>query len=600
MIARVFLVSALFGMQVCAQVTERVSVDSGGTQANFGAEVPWPVSTLVSADGRFVAFMSGSSNLIPGDTNGRWDVFVRDRLGATTEIVSVDSFGQQGNGNSGLYGVAVSAEGRYVVFESQASNLVVSDANGARDVFIRDRLLSATDLISIDSNGAQGNAGSLHPCVTPDGRYVAFFSDADNLVPGDTNGQPDVFLRDRVNGTTELLSTSTGGVLANGVSDFPVLSADGRFVAFVSDATNLGPADTNGRRDVFLRDRQLGITTRISRSSAGVQGNGNSSLPAISADGQFVAYSSDATNLVAGDTNGRSDVFLYDRLTATTTRISVAADGSQGDGNSSEPFFSADSRYLAFESSASNLIHNPPPTLALRIYVRDQSTGAIELVSVASSGSNPTNASQDPCLSADGRYVVFRSDATDLVQGDTNASMDVFLHDRFAAGFTTLCDPGHDSVIPCPCANAPASIGRGCDNSGLTGGAQLSASGVAYLSIDSLVFDTNSENSTATSILMQGDAFDPAGIVFGQGVRCVSGVMKRLYAKTAANGKIHAPDLGAGDSSVSARSALLGDPILPGETRYYVVYYRDPIVQGGCTASATFNATQTGSIAWWP
>jgi hypothetical protein len=157
-----------------------------------------------------------------------------------------------------------------------------------------------------------------------------------------------------------------------------------------------------------------------------------------------------------------------------------------------------------------------------------------------------------------------------------------------------------NNVLACPCANAASGPGRGCDNSSFTGGAALTASGIAYLSIDSLAFTASGEKPSATSILLQGDAILPNGVVFGQGVRCAGGMLKRLYVKTALNGSISAPDFPAGDPTVSARSASLGSPIQPGQPYLYLVYYRDPIVLGGCAASSTFNATQSGSVIYWP
>jgi len=203
-------------------------------------------------------------------------------------------------------------------------------------------------------------------------------------------------------------------------------------------------------------------------------------------------------------------------------------------------------------------------------------------------------------MSADGRYVVFLSNASDIVQGDVNGHADMFLRDRFYTGFVSLCDPGVNGVIDCPCGNPPAGPGRGCDNSSATGGAALGASGSAHVSTDSLVFTTSDERASATSILLQGDASIATGIVFGQGVRCTGGLMKRLYIKVAANGVISAPDLAAGDPTVTARSSFLGAPIQAGDTRYYLVYYRDPVVLGGCFANSTYNATQTGQILWLP
>jgi hypothetical protein len=196
--------------------------------------------------------------------------------------------------------------------------------------------------------------------------------------------------------------------------------------------------------------------------------------------------------------------------------------------------------------------------------------------------------------------VAFRSDATNLVPGDTNARTDVFVHDRYSTGFTSLCDPGVDGVSACPCSNPPSSAGHGCDNSSATGGAALSASGIAYLSRDSLEFTTNGEIPTSFSILLQGKAFLPGGVVYGQGIRCLGAPLKRLFAKTAVAGSITAPNFGAGDPTVSARSAALGDVIQPGQSRWYLVYYRDPVVLGGCPVSSVFNATQTGQVTWWP
>jgi Tol biopolymer transport system component len=600
------VVRAALGLAVCvgalgAQVTERVSVDSSGVQGNFASYLPSPTNATVSGNGRFVAFQSGADNLVPGDTNGKWDVFVRDRLTGTTERVSVDSGGVQADGDSGLYGLAITPDGRYVAFESRASNLVTGDTNGARDIFVRDRQTGTTERVSIDSNGTQGNGNCFHFAITPDGRYVAFESAASNLVAGDMNAHMDVFLHDRVNGTTELVSLSTSGAQGDGDCNQPSISDDGRFVAFYGLATNLGPMDTNGHEDVFVRDRQVGLTTRVSRSSSGTQGNGDSYWPSISSDGRYVAFTSDATNLVSGDTNGSRDVFVNDRFTAITARVSVAGDGSQGDGLSTDPSFSADGHFLSFMSSSTNLIPGGLPTNNSRIFVRDQMDGTIELVSTATDGSLPTvGGCGSPWISGDGRYVAFWSNASDVVPGDTNGEADVFIHDRFASGFTSLCDPGQNNVIDCPCGNPPAGSGRGCDNSSFTGGASLSATGIAYLATDSLSFKTTGEKPSATSILLQGNASISNGVVIGQGVRCVGGTFKRLFTKAAAGGSILAPDFAVSDPSVSSRSATLGDPILPGESRFYLVYYRDPIVLGGCAATSTYNATQSGQVTWWP
>jgi Tol biopolymer transport system component len=274
-----------------------------------------------------------------------------------TQRVSVSSAGVQGNADSGNYPAAISANGRYVAFDSAASNLVSGDSNGYVDVFVRDRKLHKTYLVSVSSAGVQGNGVSYAPAISANGRYVAFDSAASNLVSGDSNGYIDIFVRDRKLHKTFLVSVSSAGIQANGNSgDYAAgVSADGRYVAFDSAASNLTGADTNGYQDVFVRDRKLHRTSRVSVSSAGVQGNAESYTPAISADGRYVAFESAASNLVGGDSNGYFDVFVRDRKLHRTVRASVTA-GVQGNGPSEGPAISADGRYVSFVSSASDLV----------------------------------------------------------------------------------------------------------------------------------------------------------------------------------------------------------------------------------------------------
>ncbi len=571
-----------------AQVTERVSVGTGGAQADGGGYLSSPGGGLVSADGRFVVFTSPATNLVPGDTNARWDVFVRDRLNGKTERESVDSNGAQANGSSGIDGIAISPDGRYVAFESRANNLIHGGTNGAGQIYLRDRVMGTTELMSISTGGAQANDNCFHLALSPDGRYVGLESEATNLVPGDTNGQDDLFIHDRLSGTTERVSVDSGGMQSNGGSYDLSISANGRYVAFDSDATNLVPGDTNHRADVFLRDRLSGTTERVSLSSTGQQGLGNSASPSISSNGRYIVFTSEAANLVPNDTNGTRDVFIRDRHASTTERVSVATGGGQGNHGGQDGSISIDARFIAFSSGSTNLI--PGDDHGGDIFVRDRLNGTTERVSVTTGGSTTsTGGSGIPSISEDGRYVVFTSDAVDLVPGDTNGYFDVFLHDRHSSGFTSLCDPGTDGVIACPCSNSPSGPDRGCDNSSATGGAALSAAGAAYLAI-----------ATALSLLLQGDAPSSSGAVYGQGVRCAGGSLVRLFAKHAIGGSVYVPDFGAGDPAISALSASKGDVIQPGHSRWYLVYYRDPSVLGGCPLSSTFNATQTGRVTWWP
>ena len=279
--------------------TERVSVDSAGGEGN-GPQGSF--SADISADGRFVAFESLHINLVPGDTNNTVDVFVHDRQTDTTERVSVATDGTQGNNES--RSPAISADGRFVAFESVASNLVPGDTNNQFDVFVHDRQTGIMERVSVATDGTQANSfGSLIAAVSADGRFVCFSSNASNLVPGDTNNTVDVFVHDRQTGTTERVSVDSLGNQGNMISNCGDISADGRFVVSLSGASNFVPGDTNGFQDVFVHDRQTGTIERVSVDSLGNQANDHSFSGAISADGRFVAFYSSATNLVPGDTN---------------------------------------------------------------------------------------------------------------------------------------------------------------------------------------------------------------------------------------------------------------------------------------------------------
>jgi Tol biopolymer transport system component len=357
----------------------RVSVDSAGNLGNSDSYSP-----SISADGRFVAFTSGASNIVPGDTNSSRDIFVRDRLTNTTTRVSVDSAGNQAN--SDCYYPSISADGRFVAFYSTASNIVPGDTNNNYDIFVRDRLTNTTTRVSVDSAGNQGNGQSYSPSISADGRFVAFYSTASNIVPGDTNNIFDIFVRDRLTNTTTRVSVDSAGNQGNGGSDNPSISADGRFVAFNSYASTLVPGDTNGEEDIFVRDTLTNTTTRVSVDSAGNQGNDTSYRLSISADGRFVAFESGASNLVPGDTNEKRDIFVRDTLTNTTTRVSVDSAGNQTNIDSYTPSISADGRFVAFNLYSPNI--EPDTTYADDIFVRDTLTNTTTNVSVDSAG-NP-------------------------------------------------------------------------------------------------------------------------------------------------------------------------------------------------------------------
>jgi Tol biopolymer transport system component len=400
-----------------------------GAQGNDNSSKP-----SISADGRYVTFDSDATNLVAGDTNGMTDIFVRDRNSGTTTLVSKNSAGVEGNLVSDV--PSISADGRYVAFESAATNLVSGDVNGHDDIFVRDRQTGTTTRVSKSSAGVEGDGVSYNPSISADGRYVAFESDATNLVSGDTNAVSDIFVRDRQTGTTTRVSRDSAGVQGDLGSHWASISADGRYVTFMSDANNLVSGDTNGVQDIFVRDRQTGTTTRISRSSAGVEGDDNSWKPSISADGWYVTFDSDATNLVAGDTNAVSDVFVRDRSTGTTYLVSRDSVGVEGNDNSMAPSISSDGRYVAFESIATSLVAGDTNAVS-DVFVRGRETGTTTRVSRDSAGVEGNAESQYNSISSDGRYVAFMSDATNLVTGDTNGYKDIFVRDR-QTGTTTL------------------------------------------------------------------------------------------------------------------------------------------------------------------
>lgn len=429
-----------------AGLTERVSVNSAGQEGNGLSRFQ-----SSSVDGRYVAFWSEATNLVPNDGNGQADIFVRDRITQTTFRVNVDSSGQEANAIS--YTPLISANGRYVAFHSQASNLVPNDTNQWADVFVHDLVTGATSRVSVDSSGAEANGDSFPASISADGRFIAFASEADNLVTGDTNKLADVFIHDRLTGQTERVSVDSSGQQANkGTLYYGLVTDDGRYVAYFSESTNLVAGDTNNQMDVFVRDRQTGTTERVSVDSSGKEGNDASYIPAISSNGRYVAFTSAATNLVTGDANGRTDVFVHDRKTHKTSRVSVDSHGREGDFDSSYPGISADGRLVSFYSAATNLV--PQDSNGKQdIFLRDRASHKTSRISMAFDGREGDGDSLIPTLSGDGRYVSYWSSATNLVTGDTNGEIDVFVYDR-------LLDPGKTADLAVTQSDRPDPVGK--------------------------------------------------------------------------------------------------------------------------------------------
>ena len=408
-----------------AQSTTRVSVAPGGADPEGESLNP-----SVSRNGRFVAFDSDAGNLVPGDSNGLSDVFVYDRLTGTTTRVSRNTEG--GDPDGGSFNPAISPDGRFVAFDSDANNLVAGNGSEFLDVFVYDRQTGTTTRVSVALGGGATDGHSLNASLSADGRFVAFDSDAGNLVSGDSNEIPDIFVYDRQTGSTTLVSRNTEGGDADGFSVFPSLSADGRFVAFDSDATNLVAGDGNDFTDIFVHDRLTGTTTRVSRNTEGGDPDGESFFPSLSGNGRFVAFESDAPNLVGDDQNGDTDIFMFDRQTGTTTRVSKSTGGGDTDDESFNPSISENGRRVAFESFATNLVTGGGGEDANDfedIFVYDRLTGTTTRMSRDTQGEEPNGDSLNASLSADGRFVAFQSEGTNLIAGDENDFADVFLFD---------------------------------------------------------------------------------------------------------------------------------------------------------------------------
>lgn len=386
-------------------------------------------SPAVSPNRGFVAFVSHATNLIAGDTNNLLDIFVRDRQGSTTSRVSVATGGGQSNGASDT--PSLSGDGRFVAYTSVATNLVAGDTNGLQDCFVHDRVLNTTVRISVDSNENEANAISSYPWVSANGRYVAFFSVATNLVPNDTNNVSDVFMRDLLLGTTTRVSVSQAGVQSNGRSEYPVPSADGRYVAFHSGADNLALNDLNGFWDCMIKDMMTGEVHIVSVATGGAQGNGHSGGVGFSTNGRYTVFSSLATNLDGPDTNGVNDTFIHDIVTGTTERVSISTAGGEGDGESIGGVVSDDGRIITFSTIATNLVQGDTNG-TWDVVFRDRATNTTTFASRSILGGPGNNQSHSPAISADGIDIVFGSVASDLITGDTNNSFDIFVHDRTA------------------------------------------------------------------------------------------------------------------------------------------------------------------------
>lgn len=420
------MLPGLAAAELAEHETQLVSRSNTGAVGNGYSQIAVP-----SGDGRYVAFVSNASNLHPDDTADD-DVYVRDVQTGTTELVSRNTAGTKSNGHS--FAPGLSADGRYVAFTSVATNLHADDTDTVADVYVRDRVTGDTSLISRSSTGAKGNGSSNSPSLTADGRYVAFASIATNLHPDDSDLGSDVYLHDRVGGTTSLISLSNTGANSNGDAVAPEISSDGSAVAFVSRATNLHPDDPDTALDVYVHRMLSQTTALVSRNNGGAKGNADSYGPAMSADGTLIAFPSSSTNLDPADGDDLTDIYLHDSTEGSTALASRATSGAKSDGSSYGPSLSADGTQLAFTSLGANLDPADGDFL-FDVFVRDLDEGATTLVSRTSgaNGAKGNSHSLFSTISANGENVAFESDASNLAVDDGNNNRDVFVRRIHAA-----------------------------------------------------------------------------------------------------------------------------------------------------------------------
>ncbi|MBZ0318925.1 MAG: fibronectin type III domain-containing protein [Anaerolineae bacterium] len=398
-------VSAGVSRSACDSITrvQRASESSAGVEANYDSRLGLhPISN----DGRYVVFETLASNLVANDTNNTSDVFVRDRVTCTTTRASVASDGTQANSGSFLGAPSISGDGRYVVFTSAASNLVPNDTNGVDDVFLRDRQTNSTTRVSLSSTGQQLINASDDAMISGNGRYVVFLYGGSDAVSGDNNAEQDVFVRDLQLNTTVRVSITNSGNENDDFSFNPFISETGQFVTFSSGGTTLVAGDTNAAPDVFVRDRVNNTTIRASVADDESEGNGQSGdYSPITPDGRYVTFSSNASNLVADDNNGFDDVFVRDLVAATTMRVSLSSSGGQSNGNSFGPSISDDGTLVAFSSSANNLVSGDTNQRD-DIFVRNLSSQTTIATSRTFDGLLAQGVTTDGRMSTNGRYIV--------------------------------------------------------------------------------------------------------------------------------------------------------------------------------------------------
>lgn len=536
---------------------ERLNVGFGGVEANQDSAF----TSGVSRDGQRVVFVSTATNLVVGDTNGVQDVFLRDAAASVTLRVSTSASGAQALLACGA--PTLSADGQWVAFSSRSSNLVPGDTNGIEDVFVKHLATGAIALASVDSFGALANGASRAPSLSADGRQVAFASLASNLVPGDTNGTWDVFVHDRATGVTLRASVDSLGLQGDGESTLPVLAGCGCCVAFTSAAANLVPLDTNFATDVFVHDLASGHTSCASLNLSGSPAFLGAQRAFLSADAAFVGFDSASPDLVAGDTNQTTDVFVLARWSGSLARVSVATGGNEGDHMSFSGSLSGDGRFVTFTSLAANLVLGDT-NLKQDVFVHDRATTQTVRASVSAAGVEGNQSSSGGALSFDGRFTVFSSYASNLVANDTNGVGDVFRVDRGAVSTgapQSFCSAGTSS--------------NGC-NATLSASAQPSLSGAAPCLL--LASGVEGQRSGLFFYGIDNSCFVPIPWGASSSWLCVRAPLQRtpLASSGGTNGSCDGTLALDWSAFAASHPSALGQPWGLGARAFVQAWYRDP------------------------
>ncbi|MEY2745400.1 MAG: hypothetical protein RL112_442 [Planctomycetota bacterium] len=533
--------------------TIQVPVSNRGEQADLGG-----MAAHIASWGSVVVYSSAATNLLREPVPMGSRVYAWDRATGRTSLVSV---ARDGTAPTGCSEPRASADGRLVVYSGFPENIVFGDTNGQPDIFVRDLAAGTTARVNLADGGAQATQWSAKPAISGDGSRVAFVGFSPGLAPGQAGEVIHVFVRDLVAGATRCASVPVAGGAPDNSSGLgrPALSFDGRWIAFDSEASNLVAGDTNGKSDIFVRDLSTGVLVRGSVAHDGAQADGASSAASLSGDGRFLAFQSSATNLVPGDTNGVVDVFVRDLALGTTIRASVDNSGLQAIRGSWAPELSETGRFLVMASAARLDLadHDGIPDT----FVRDMVLQRNEWLSVRPDAESPGWYNSSGAITADGRHVAFVSLLDSLVPDDEHGGHDVFLRDRFG------CEP----PVVAYCESGVAS--DGCRPT-------LSASGTPSASATSGFVIQGANFGGARACMLIHGAAGPARIPFGVGggALCVAGRLQRtpLFWTSGTPGQCDGTFALDWNQLRAAIPAGAGLPLVAGQRVWLQAYERFP------------------------